>query len=360
MSTRRLAAAGAVAGAALAAVPIFRRLRALDLHGRVAIVTGGSRGLGLCISEELVRHGARVVAVARDRAELAEACARLRALGGEVLGLEADVTDPGDAGIIVDATVRRFGRLDVLVNNAGVITVGPIAHMSLDDFESQMAVHFWGPLRLSLAALPHLERSGAGRIVNVASIGGRVAVPHLGPYCASKAALVGLSDVLRAELAPGGVRVTTVCPGLMRTGSHLHARFKGDRKAEATWFTASAVAPLLAMDPHRAAAKVVAACRRGDAYATFNVFSTLAIRAEGLAPGLVRRLAGVAARLLPEPTEDGGGEAVPGWRQPKGWMPAFLRHLGERAARENLETVSADGGAPPDYAYPGVGTAPPA
>lgn len=346
MKARGLAAAGAVAGAALAAVPVLRRIRALDLSGKVAVVTGGSRGLGLCICEELVRQGARVVAVARRREELAEACTRLRILGGEVLGLEGDVTAPGDAQIIVDATIRRFGRLDVLVNNAGVITVGPVTEMSFVDFEDQMAVHFWGPLRLSLAALPYLEQDGCGRIVNVASIGGRVSVPHLGPYCASKAALVGLSDVLRAELGPLGVKVTTVCPGLMRTGSHLHAEFKGDRKAEATWFTASAVAPLLAMDPHRAAARVVAACRRGDAYSTFNVFSTLAVRAEGVAPGLTRRVMGVAARVLPSPPPGGGGgDAVPGWRQPTGWLPGFLRHLGDRAARQNLETV-------------GVGTAP--
>lgn len=339
MKVVRLAAAGALAGAALAAIPLARRLRALDLVGRVAMVTGGSRGLGLCLAEELVAQGARVAIVARDPAELAEAEARLFALGGEVLALRRDITDPAAPQDLVDAVVRRFGGLDVLINNAGLITVGPITDMSIEDFERQMAVHFWGPLRLSLAALPHLERTGEGRIVNVASIGGRIAVPHLGPYSASKAALVALSDVLRAELAPSGVLVTTVCPGLMRTGSFLHAQFKGDRKREATWFTASSTAPVLTMDAHRAAGRIVAACRRGDAYATFNVFSTLGIRAEGLAPGLTRRVVGLVARLLPESPPGGGGEAVPGWRQPTGWIPGYLRTLGRRAARENLETV---------------------
>ena len=335
------AAVAAAAGAGLAAPLLLRHLRRIDLDGRVVVVTGGSRGLGLRIADELVRQGARVVIAARDTDELDAAERLLVAAGGEVLPIRADVTVPDDASVIVDATVRRFGRLDVLINNAGVITVGPLSTMELDDFEKQMAVHFWGPLRLIRAALPHLERSDAGRIVNVTSIGGRVAVPHLGPYSASKAALVGLSDVLRAELAPSGVKVTTVCPGLMRTGSHLHAEFKGDRAKEASWFSASAVAPVLAMDAGRAAARIVAACRRGDPYATFNVFSTLGVRAEGVAPGLTRRAMGVAARLLPDAGSDGTGEAVPGWRQPKAWMPGFLRELGDRAARENLETVGA-------------------
>jgi NAD(P)-dependent dehydrogenase (short-subunit alcohol dehydrogenase family) len=335
----RLAAVAAAAGAAFAAPRLVRHLRRIDLDGRVAVVTGGSRGLGLRVAEEMIRHGARVVIAARDPDELDAAERLLAATDGEVLPIRADVTVPEDAAVIVDAAVRRFGRLDVLVNNAGVITVGPLASMDLEDFEKQMQVHFWGPLRLIRAALPHLERSDAGRIVNVSSIGGRVAVPHLGPYSASKAALVGLSDVLRAELAPSGVKVTTVCPGLMRTGSHLHAELKGDRAKEASWFTASAVAPVLAMDAGRAAAKIVAACRRGDPYATFNVFSTLGVRAEGVAPGLVRHAMGVAARLLPAAGTDGGGEAVPGWRQPKAWLPGPLRELGDRAARENLETV---------------------
>lgn len=334
-----LALAAAAAGA-------LRCGRRLVLSGRTALVTGGSRGLGLCIAEELARRGARVAILAREPAELTAAAERLRALGAEPLTIAADVRLAPDAERAVTETVERFGGLDLLVNNAGVISVGPLSEMAVADFEDEMAVHFFGPLRLSLAALPHLESSGAGRIVNIASIGGRLPVPHMAPYSASKAALVGLSDALRSELAPLGVKVTTVCPGPMRTGSHLHARFKGDHRREATWFTASAVAPLLSLDPHRAARRIIEAARRGDAYLTFNAAASAAIWGEGLMPGAARRVAGLAARLLPASTDRaGGGRALPGWRVGTAWLPPALRARAERAARENLETVGIRAGA---------------
>src|SRR5436309_7591109 len=109
--------------------------------------------------------------------------------------------------------------------------------MTVEDFEETMRVHFWGPLYATLAALPHLRKQDTGRIVNISSIGGRIAVPHLAPYSASKFALAGLSDGLRTELAREGIYVTTVFPGLMRTGSHVNAQFKGKRRAEFTWST---------------------------------------------------------------------------------------------------------------------------
>src|SRR5690606_26305399 len=108
---------------------------------------------------------------------------------------------------------------DVLVNNAGVIQVGPLEHMRLEDFRETMDVHFYAPLVASLAARPYLADRGGGRIVNITSIGGRLAFPHLSAYNASKHAAVGLSESLRAELMKDGILVTTVIPGLMRTGS---------------------------------------------------------------------------------------------------------------------------------------------
>ena len=125
----------------------------------------------------------------------------------------------------------RLGDVDVLINNAGVIQVGPLEHMEHQDFENAMATHFWGPLHLMLELIPSMRRRGFGRIVNISSIGGRIAVPHLAPYAASKFALTGLSDAVRAELAPHGIRVTTVCPGLMRTGSPVNAQVKGQHRS---------------------------------------------------------------------------------------------------------------------------------
>src|SRR6185437_14182851 len=159
----------------------------------------------------------------------------------------------------------RFGAVDVLVNNAGVIQVGPIEVMTHEDFELAMQAHFWGPLNTIMAALPGMRQRRSGRIVNISSIGGKVSVPHLVPYSASKFALVGLSEGLQAELAKDGIKVTTVCPGLMRTGSPRNADFKGKHRAEYAWFSISDALPGASMSAERAARQIIAACRRGDA-----------------------------------------------------------------------------------------------
>ncbi len=132
--------------------------------------------------------------------------------------------------------VDHHGRLDVLINCAGIIQVGPMEHMTLDDYEAAMNVHFRGPLHTMLAALPYMRRQHGGRVVNIASIGGKVPVPHLAPYAASKFALVGLSSSLHAELASSDILITTVSPGLMRTGSPINASMKGQHEAEFAWF----------------------------------------------------------------------------------------------------------------------------
>src|SRR5947207_4943379 len=116
-----------------------------------------------------------------------------------------------------------------------------------------MMLQLWLPYDLSMTAIPHPRRVGEGRVVNIASIGGKVAIPHLAPYCASKFALVGLSDAIRAELARDNICVTTVCPGLMRTGSHLNASFKGDHRREFAWFSLGAALPIFSIDANRAA-----------------------------------------------------------------------------------------------------------
>src|SRR5581483_3194757 len=169
-----------------------------------------------------------------------------------------------EAERLVADIVQRTGGIDVLINNAGVIQVGPLEHMQITDFEKAMAVHFWGPLYTMLAAIPVMRRRGAGRIVNISSIGGKIGVPHLVPYCASKFALVGLSDSIRGEVARDGICVTTVCPGLMRTGSPFNAWFKGRHRDEFTWFAISDSMPIASIAATRAAEQVVDACRHGD------------------------------------------------------------------------------------------------
>jgi NAD(P)-dependent dehydrogenase (short-subunit alcohol dehydrogenase family) len=261
------AALGAAAlgiGAALVCRAI-RSNRSIDFRGRSILITGGSRGLGLLLARELGRQGARITITAREEAELDRAQLDLQTRGVDAIIRKCDVTDRGAAIRLVDELVEMTGGIDVLINNAGVIQVGPLEHMDVADFEQSMAVHFWGPLYMTLAALPVMRRQGGGRIVNISSIGGKIGVPHLVPYCASKFALAGLSDSMRGELAKDGIYVTTVCPGMMRTGSPFNAWFKGRHRDEFTWFTISDSIPIGSISGARAAAAIADACRHGNA-----------------------------------------------------------------------------------------------
>jgi NAD(P)-dependent dehydrogenase (short-subunit alcohol dehydrogenase family) len=339
---RKLAAPAAIllTGAALAATArALRRRPPIQLRDRVAVITGGSRGLGLLMARELAAAGARLAILARDPAELDLARRELAAAGGHrVLALPCDVGNEDEVRWAIDATAERFGRLDILINNAGVIQVGPLEHMTVEDFEEAMRVHFWGPLYATLAALPHLRKQETARIVNIASIGGRVAIPHLLPYSASKFALVGLSDGLRSELAKERIYVTTVCPGLMRTGSHVNARFKGKREEEFAWFAVGDATPLTSMAGKRAARRILEACRYGEPTLTLTPQAKAAAIANTVAPNLVARLLELAARLLPGPSDDGDGEeARPGWQSTSRWVPSLLTRLADEAAVENNE-----------------------
>lgn len=288
------------AGAALAAREVWRRTRALDLAGQVALVTGGSRGLGFALARELAAQGARVVICARGGRALEHARERLEAQGAEVLAVRCDVSERAQVEAMVAQALDRFGRIDVLINNAGVIAVGPYPTQTHDDFAELLGIQFWGLVHTIEAVLPGMLERAHGRIANVTSIGGKVSVPLLVPYSASKFAAVGYSEGLRAELAGTGVRVTTVVPGLMRTGSYDAAFFKGDKAAlEYSLFTPLSVTPLTTMSPERAARRIVAAIRRGEPELTLTLHAKLAARANGIAPGLTADALGLVARLLP-------------------------------------------------------------
>lgn len=308
------------------------RRRQFDLRGAVALVSGGSRGLGLELARELGRRGARVAICARDHDTLERARVDLERRGVPVLALSCDVTDREAASATVQAVHDRWGRLDLLVNNAGIIQVGPLESMTVDDFEQAMGVNFWGPLYTTLAALTLMRARGEGRIVNIVSIGGKVAAPHLVPYTASKFALGGLSEGLRAELGRDGIRVTTVYPGLMRTGSPRHALFKSRHRAEFAWFSIADALPLLTIGVEAAARRIVTAAVRDEPSIILSLPAKLAARAPALLPATTARLLALANRLLPPP-ERGRTEARRGRESESAWSPSVLTTLGERAAR---------------------------
>lgn len=326
----------AAAGAAVLARSIYRRLNAYSFAEKSVLITGGSRGLGLVLARQFARAGARISICARDEEELARAREDLRRLGAEVFTVQCDVTNNDEVQEMIRAVSERFGRIDVLVNNAGVIQVGPLEVMTFADFEQAMKSHFWGPLQTILAVLPGMRERGEGRIVNISSIGGKIAIPHLVPYSASKFALVGLSEGLRSEFRKDGILVTTVCPGLMRTGSPRNAEFKGRHREEYAWFSISDALPLISISADRAARQIVDACRRGDAELVISVPAKLAVLFHGVFPGLTADLLGVVNELLPGPGGIGALK-VKGKESMSSWSPSWLTLLNERAAVVNNE-----------------------
>jgi NAD(P)-dependent dehydrogenase (short-subunit alcohol dehydrogenase family) len=324
------------AAALLAAARGVRTRHAISFEGRVGVSTGGSRGLGLVLARQLAAEGARLCLLARDREELDRARAQLPETA-EVLTIRCDVRRRADVRLAMDVILEKWLTIDVLINNAGVIQVGPLEHMTTGDFENAMATHFWGPLHLMFEAVPSMRRRGFGRIVNIASIGGKIAVPHLAPYSASKFALVGLSDAVRAELDQYGIRVTTVCPGLMRTGGPLNVNVKGQHEAEYAWFAISDSLPGLSTSAERAARQIIDACRYGDPELTITVPAKLAARLYHLAPSTSAHAAALANRLLPSATGPEGDRHRRGRESRSGWTDSFATTLTQRAAATNNE-----------------------
>ncbi|HET7305977.1 MAG TPA: SDR family NAD(P)-dependent oxidoreductase [Segeticoccus sp.] len=299
-----VAAAGvAVAGTAAVGVAALRKD---DLTGEVALVAGASRGLGLLIARELARQGARVAICARDRQELGRAREQLDGEGLQVETFVCDVTDGEQVHRLVGEVEQRLGPVDVLVNVAGIIQVAPDETLTDADYEAAMATMFWGPFRLTRAVLPSMRRRRHGRIATVTSVGGAIGVPHLLPYSAAKFAAVGWFEGLRAELAGSGITVTTIVPGLMRTGSHLNASFGGQSDLEYAWFAVGAAAPLVAMDAERAARRMVGAIRQRRRVLLLTPLSKVATRVHGVAPSSTVALLEVMGRLLPGPGAGGG------------------------------------------------------
>jgi NAD(P)-dependent dehydrogenase (short-subunit alcohol dehydrogenase family) len=323
----------------LAAARALRARRAIDFAGTTVMIFGGSRGLGLALAREFSRQGAHVVLAARNEQELERAAADIERLGGAVTTISCDLEDRGQIERTIQRIAHDRGTIDVLVNNAGIIQVGPLEHMALEDFEHAMRTHFWGPLIAIRAALPHM-RGGAQRIVNISSIGGKVAVPHLLPYTASKFALTGLSEGLRSELGPDGFAVTTVCPGLMRTGSTYNATFKGQHRREFAWFHLSSAMPGFSIAAARAARQIVDACRHGDPELVLTPAARLAVIANGLSPSLTARALALANWLLPAPGE-GGDRARSGWQSVSRYVPSAMTRLADRATIEHNELPDA-------------------
>jgi short-subunit dehydrogenase len=319
-----------------AAVAFFiRQRRRWDFYGKTVVITGASRGLGLELARAFASEGANIALLARDTTQLADAERELRQFGVRTAALSCDVTKRAEVDQAIQSVVADFG-LDVLINNAGIIQVGPYENMQIEDFDQAMATHFWGPLYLTFSVVEHMRRKGGGRIVNIGSIGGKVAVPHLLPYVASKFALVGFSEALRTELAKERIYVTTVSPGLMRTGSHVNALFKGQHKKEFALFSLANASPLLSVSSERAARQIVEACRYGVAQLVIGPQARVARFLNGVLPTVVGAALSTVAHCMPGPST-GDGRLLRGWQSRSALLPRLLTRPADRAAERNLE-----------------------
>jgi NAD(P)-dependent dehydrogenase (short-subunit alcohol dehydrogenase family) len=333
----RLAAGAAVA---LAAREGIARLRERDLRGKVTLITGGSRGLGLAMARAFADAGCILALCARDEGELDRAREDLERRGAEAITLAGDVSVQSDMERVVRETERILGPIDILVNNAGIISVGPVETVTPQDIEDNLSTMLWGTVYPIWEVLPRMQARRSGHIVNITSLGGKVSIPHLLPYSVAKFAAVGLSEGLRAELAKDGVGVTTVVPGLMRTGSYLHTRIKGQRKKEFGLFSAMANLPLFSISAESAAESVVRAVKRNSAEVVLSPQGKILTLFHGVFPGATADILGVVSAMLPKAD---CSESAP---EPGARIEAELAHprladplgLGGKAARDLNET----------------------
>jgi short-subunit dehydrogenase len=247
----------------------------------------------------LSKERARLVICARDQAELEEVATEFSQHGSHILTFPCDITDKKQVDAMLDQVYQKMGKIDVVINNAGIIQVAPEQNMTEEDYRKALDVHFWGPLHINNRVLPQMMERNSGRIVNIISIGGKLSFPHLLPYNVSKFALSGYSEGLSAQMSRYNIKITSVYPGLMRTGSHRYIEAKGQKEKEYTWFSAMANMPGISMDAEKAAQKIITGLKRGNKVLILSAMAKLGNVSHALFPGLVLNVFSLINRFMP-------------------------------------------------------------
>jgi len=245
---------------------------------KVVIVTGASSGIGLETAVAFAREGARVVLAARNETNLREVADAHPDLRERFLPVPTDVTKDDDVRRLVDTAIAKFGRVDILVNNAGVGMRAPVANMPMGDVHALMEVNFHGPLRCIQAVLPHMRREGSGQIVNVGSVLSMVVAAGNSVYCASKFALLALTDTLRIELHGTGIEVISVLPAYTETPFFDRMYRYGN---------AARQSPFKGQQPTTVARAILRACARHKRQVALTVSARIAIWMRRLTPRLL-------------------------------------------------------------------------
>lgn len=327
--------AAAGIGVFLIANALYKQFSKFNLNGKVVLITGGSRGLGLVLARKFAERGAKLAICARSADKLELARQELEKSGATVLAMPVDVTDRGQVQTMILDVIRHYGRLDVLINNAGMVHVGPQESMGIEEYEQAMDVNFWAPLYAIDASLPYFKKQGGGRIVNITSIGGKIAIPHLLPYSASKFAIVGLSEGMHTELKKYNVHVTTVVPNLMRTGSPRNIDVKGDHEKEYAWFKISDSSPLLSQKAELAADNIIEALEYQEPEVILSLSGKLATLVKAIAPSWVSFALTVANKLLPD--HNGNLETKKGYEVESHLSNGRISRISDQAAMKNNE-----------------------
>lgn len=326
---------GGVLAGTMVVRQLYRQYKKIDVPGRVVLITGGSRGLGIIMARQLAREGARVVICAREQDNLVDSSHELSSLTDEFLAISCDISNKKEVEEMFTEIRNKFGEVEILINNAGIIQVGPMEEMTQEDYIDSLKVHYWGPYNVINEVLPSMVDKGWGRIVNIVSINGKISFPHLLPYTVGKHALAGYSEGISTELAKDGVRVTSVYPGLMRTGSPRNVSVKGKHEEEYAWFKISDSLPLLSMNAKQAARKIIDAMKRGDRSLTLGMPTRLALAMEGIFPGINLGIFELANKLLPKPEYNTEGKK--GFQSESTVSSSFVTTKTDKAAEENNE-----------------------
>ena len=270
----------------------------MRVEGKTVLVTGAAGGLGCALSIELARRGARLILTGLSQAPLNDVRADIESMGGEAIAIVGDVQKERDVRALVDNALATWGRIDILINNAGITSGGDIRVVADDDWERVLNVNLWGTIRTVRAVLPHMIDRGSGYIVNIASAAGLIAAGLWAPYAVSKFAVVGFSESLCAAYRSKGIGVSVVCPLCVRTnlskGVRPHvvppAALSGPHRIDRMWrwFVTHFPRPYLSVDV--AARRIVRGMEREQFLVYTHGWTYPIIVARAIAPQLFSRL----------------------------------------------------------------------